>query len=232
MQTRDFKFELKNVSEDGTFEGYLSVFDVKDLVGDVVVKGAFAKTIQEHEGTFPMLWQHDAKQPIGTFKVFEDNYGLKVFGTLILEVRQAQEAYALLRASVVKGLSIGFETIQKKSENGIRYLKELRLFEGSIVTFPALPDALITSVKDAQILTEEFFENYSELKAGRAISAERAARLRSIMTEIQSLLDAAEPTATVVEPTAIEEPKGITAPEPDLHSLLNTLKNFQFTGAK
>ena len=224
MTTKDFKFEMKAVNEDGTFEGYLSVFGIKDQVDDVVVKGAFAKTIREHSGTFPMLWQHDTKQPIGTFNVEEDDYGLKVLGRLILEVRQAQEAYALLKAGVIRGLSIGFKTIQETPEKGIRYLKELRLFEGSVVTFPALPEALITSVKDAQIQMDDISEDYSELKAGRAISAERAARLRSIMTEIQSLLDAAEPK----EPTVIEEPKGIAAPEPDYHSLLSVFDKFNF----
>ncbi len=148
MTTKDFKFELKSVAADGTFEGYLSVFDVVDLGGDLVEKGAFTKTIKEApDGFVPMLWQHDSKRPIGKLFLTEDDYGLKVRGELTLAVGQAQEAYELLKAGVIRGLSIGFKTIRKATVEGVRRLKEIQLFEGSVVTFPMLPLAQITSVK-------------------------------------------------------------------------------------
>jgi HK97 family phage prohead protease len=149
MSTKDFKFELKAMSDDGTFEGYLSVFDVVDLGGDLVEKGAFSKTIKEANGGFvPMLWQHDEKKPIGKLYLSEDDYGLKVRGELALGVAQADEAYMLLKSGVVRGLSIGYKAIRKQVEKGIRHLKEVALFEGSVVTFPMLPLAQVTAVKD------------------------------------------------------------------------------------
>lgn len=163
MATKDFRFELKAVNEDGTFEGYLSVFDVVDLGGDLVEKGAFTKTIKEAEGGFvPMLWQHDSSKPIGKLFLSEDEYGLKVKGELTLAVSQAQEAYALLKAGVIRGLSIGYKAIRKQMEKGVRHLKEVKLFEGSVVTFPMLPIAQIDlgSVKGADE-RKDFIEELS-----------------------------------------------------------------------
>lgn len=150
MQTKDFKFELKALAEDGTFEGYLSVFNVIDLGNDVVEPGAFTKTIQEQKGTVPLLWQHRTDKPIGTLTLEEDQYGLKVNGKLLLEVQQGREAYTLVKSGVIKGLSIGFEAIKKQVEKGVRRLKEIRLYEGSIVTFPMLPIAQITGIKSLE----------------------------------------------------------------------------------
>lgn len=150
MQTKDFKFELKALAEDGTFEGYLSVFNVIDLGNDVVEPGAFTKTIQEQKGTVPLLWQHRTDKPIGTLALEEDQYGLKVNGKLLLEVQQGREAYTLVKSGVIKGLSIGFEAIKKQVEKGVRRLKEIRLYEGSIVTFPMLPIAQITGIKSLE----------------------------------------------------------------------------------
>lgn len=143
MKTKDFKLDLKSVNDDGTFEGYLSVFGVVDLGSDLVEQGAFTKTLQEQGGKFVMLWQHDTKQPIGEFEAEQDEYGLKVKGTLIMGLKQAQEALALLKAGVIRGLSIGYKSIKDQMVKGIRHLKEIKLYEGSIVTFPMLPVAQI-----------------------------------------------------------------------------------------
>jgi hypothetical protein len=62
-------------------------------------------------------------------------------------VQKAREAYALIKAGVIKGLSIGFRPVKKQVVEGVRHLKEIDLAEGSIVTFPALPTAQIEAVK-------------------------------------------------------------------------------------
>ncbi len=67
--TKDFRLELKAVEEDGTFEGMLSVFNVVDLGGDMVMPGAFTKTIADNDGKVVMLWQHETKEPIGTLQL-------------------------------------------------------------------------------------------------------------------------------------------------------------------
>lgn len=156
---KDFKLEIKAVGDDGTFEGFLSVYNVVDLGNDLVEPGAFSKTIQENGGVVPMLWQHKSDSPIGDLRLEDTKDGLKVYGTFLLEVNQAREAYALVKARIVKGLSIGYNTVKAVSVNGVRHLKELKLLEGSVVTFPMLPVAQIASVKaegEKSTFVEEF----------------------------------------------------------------------------
>lgn len=133
---KDFNLSIKSVGEDGTFEGLLSVYNVVDLGNDLVEPGAFTKTIHENKGVVPMLWQHDTKSPIGLLHMTDTAKGLAVRGELELEVSQAREAYALMKRGIVKGLSIGYKAIKENVTGNIRRLREVRVFEGSVVTFP------------------------------------------------------------------------------------------------
>ncbi len=158
METKRFDvgFEIKAVNEDGTVEGYGSVFGVKDSYADVIQKGAFIKSIADHKQakTMPaMLWQHDAGQPIGIWTdMIEDSNGLKLSGKLAMETVKGKEAHALLKMGAINGLSIGFMTKQsnydEKSE--IRTLTEVELWEVSLVTFPANTKARVTQVKSTE----------------------------------------------------------------------------------
>lgn len=150
-------FEFKAINEDGTFEGYASTFGNKDSQGDVVVKGAFKKTIGIRKGKWPVLWQHDYFTPIGAnVAAEEDDKGLKVSGQLFLGMDSARNAYewakGAMAAGLSVGLSIGFRIVEKSIENGIRYLKEIALVEYSFVTFPANEEADLTGIKSEDIL--------------------------------------------------------------------------------
>jgi len=151
MEFKDFTFHgLKTIDEDGTFEGALSVYGNIDFQDDIVDPGAFTKTLKEGGNVVPMLWQHDTKQPIGRLTLTDTPTALLAKGKLLLKIPKAQEAYELLKEGVLKGMSIGYDTIKAiPSENGIRRLKELRLFEGSLVTFPSNNLAVVTGVKQA-----------------------------------------------------------------------------------
>lgn len=138
---------VKALSEDGSFEGILAVYNNVDLGKDLIEPGAFKKTIAEKGTSIPLLWQHDPDKPIGTLELIDAENGLYVKGQLILDVPEARTAYSLIKANVIKGLSIGYDTVKDAIENGVRHLKELRLWEGSIVTFPMNEAAMITSVK-------------------------------------------------------------------------------------
>lgn len=157
-----FKFEIKNLTEQGTFEGYLSVYDIVDLGNDVVEKGAFDKTLKESGGEIPLLYMHDQRTPIGSLEVESDQRGLKVKGELVLGVQKAQEVYELMKAGVMKGLSIGFKTVKRKMVKGIRHLQEVKLVEGSVVVFPMMPLATITNVKGEKGLKVRDFDQELE----------------------------------------------------------------------
>lgn len=138
---------VKALSEDGSFEGILASYNTVDLGGDKILPGAFTKTMQERGNEIPMLWQHDPHQPIGTLSLSDSATGLMVKGQLLMDLPQAKVAYTLLKAKVIKGLSIGFDTVKDMIDNGVRQLKEVRLWEGSVVTFPMNEACMITAVK-------------------------------------------------------------------------------------
>jgi HK97 family phage prohead protease len=142
-----FSVQVKSLGEDGSFEGQLAVYNNVDLGGDSILPGAFTKTIQERGSEIPLLWQHNHKEPIGTLTLIDSPAALNVKGQLLLALPEAKKAYILLKARVIKGMSIGFDTIKDSVENGVRQLKEVRLWEGSIVTFPMNESAMVTSIK-------------------------------------------------------------------------------------
>lgn len=154
IKYRDFNFEVKEVAEDGRFSGYASVFGVLDVYREVVAPGAFAKSlalIAASGDPLPALWQHRAFEPVGGYdKLEEDARGLHVAGFLLRdEVPEARKAYALMKARIVRGLSIGYYVIADSynEKDRVRTLLELDLVEVSIVTFAANPEARIDLIK-------------------------------------------------------------------------------------
>jgi uncharacterized protein len=156
MLHKQIAFKAEKVGDDGTFSGYGSVFGNVDSYKEIVAPGAFAKsldTLASAGDPLPVLWQHDPEKPIGGYtKLAEDKHGLQVEGFLLKDdVAQAREAYALMKARVVKGLSIGYyvrgDSYDEKT--GVRTLNELDLREISVVTFPANELAQVENIKTA-----------------------------------------------------------------------------------
>jgi hypothetical protein len=150
MLKRSFTFKMKQLLDDdpeGYFEGQLAVYNVTDLGGDVIVPGAFSRSIQAKGSQVPLLWQHDPSQPIGVLTLIDGPNALSVQGQLLLDLPMAESAYTLLKNKIIRGLSIGYDTIKESFEDNVRVLKELRLWEGSIVTFPMNEQAMVTSIK-------------------------------------------------------------------------------------
>lgn len=146
----EYQFDIKGVEEDGTFSGYASVFNVLDSQKDIIANGAFKRTLEKRNADIKLLWQHKLDEPIGVFlNIKEDSHGLFVKGKLLLDVTRAKEAYSLLKSGAINGMSIGYSVVLADYDDvkGIRILKDVDLFEISLVTFPANKDATITSVK-------------------------------------------------------------------------------------
>lgn len=148
---------LKNISEQGMFSGYASVFNTVDSHNDVVEQGAFSKSLkaQKQGKAVKLLWQHRADEPIGFFKTIrEDARGLYVEAQLSLEVQRAKEAYSLLKTGAIEGLSIGYNAVEYSldEETGIRHLSQVELWEVSLVTFPANQAAQVMMVKGEEPL--------------------------------------------------------------------------------
>jgi HK97 family phage prohead protease len=157
LQHKEFGFKAGVVKEDGTFDGYGSVFGNVDSYGEIVAPGAFKKSLAAIKASgdpVPALWQHRSGEPIGGYTdLTEDDRGLKVEGFLVLEDPVAKRAHLYMQKRIVKGLSIGYYVRDSSydEKTGIRTLKELDLVEISIVTFPANAEAQVESVKSTEM---------------------------------------------------------------------------------
>lgn len=82
VENKHAQISLGNVSQDGQFSGYASLFGVADLVNDIVEFRAFSKTLELHSSRpVRMLFQHDPDQVIGRWLTLrEDEKGLHVEG--------------------------------------------------------------------------------------------------------------------------------------------------------
>lgn len=145
--------ELSEVEANGSFSGYASLFGETDLNRDLVMPGAFRRSIAKRGPSgIRMLFQHDPAAPIGVWEEMrEDSRGLFVRGRLMTEVAKGREVLALMRAGAIDGLSIGFRTVRGRTDakSGVRQLIEIDLWEVSVVTFPMLPAARVSAVKAA-----------------------------------------------------------------------------------
>jgi len=156
-KTLDFKLEIKQLDDTGTIEGYGSIFGNKDSYDDIVQKGAFTKSLMKKPAKkVKLLWQHDSYEPIGVWEeIREDENGLYCKGKILINTSKGADVYQMLKAGAIDGLSIGYRTITETEEEYAQILKEVDLWEISVVTFPANELANITSVKNISIDDKE-----------------------------------------------------------------------------
>lgn len=153
-------------TEDGSgiFEGYASVFGNVDSYGDKVIKGAFSKSLAKSfpngGAGIPCYWSHRMDDPefiLGkTLSAVEDEHGLKVRVSLDLENPKAAAAYRALKAGAVNQMSFAYEVVDSHfiPEKGAKYggvneLRELNIFEVSVVQIGANTATSIDMVKSA-----------------------------------------------------------------------------------
>ncbi len=137
--------------DEGTFEGFASVFDHVDSVGDVVRRGAFAKALKSGRVT-PLIWEHQANDPrayVGeVVEARETDEGLAIKGRFDLDTEHGTAAYRQVKGRRVEGLSIGYYVNRsQKNADGNTELLDLDLLEVSVVARGANDRALVTGVK-------------------------------------------------------------------------------------
>jgi hypothetical protein len=134
-------------------EGYGAYYGNKDRYADVIAPGAFAEFLASEDAKRAVLcWQHDFSQPIGAFEdLHEDEKGLW-FRAKIANTQQGRDAAELVEAGVLNEFSIGYgvkeaEYPQDDPDGVQRILKNLYLYEISIVTRAANPKATLTGTE-------------------------------------------------------------------------------------
>ncbi len=174
---------IAQMTDDGTFSGYATLFGKVDLGRDRVERGAFLRSLLTRgKGSIRMLFQHDPAEPIGVWEeIREDEKGLYVRGRIVSQTARRQEVLNLMRAGAIDGLSIGFRTEKSRTEStsGIRSILQADLWDISIVTFPMLPQARVSQVKrltpppPSRLPTIRKFEHWLTQDAGLSRSEAR-----------------------------------------------------------
>lgn len=152
--------EIKEAKADGTFTGYAAVFNNVDLGRDVILPGAFKSMKLTSDGMVRIAMNHDLKQLAGKAKCTQDERGLRVEGQLTLGVSYVRDAYELMKAGVLDGLSVGFDildggrTWEERDGDYVRLIHAAELWEFSLVPFGMNPEALVDTVKAAPTIRD------------------------------------------------------------------------------
>jgi HK97 family phage prohead protease len=199
-----FKFELESTGEDGEFSGYAAVFGNRDNGDDIIEKGAFAKTIGEDIDRIKILSQHnDCELPIGRpLELREDEKGLFIRGK-ISNTHKGRDIRTLLKDGVLNELSIGYDPVifdlDYDSGECVRRLKEIKLWEVSIVTWAMNDQAKIDDVKS---LVEGL---KIDAKSGK-ITRARLDALKPFIAVVRELADILSPFLEPLAQTEETEP--------------------------
>lgn len=184
-----FDFEIKADGDSRTIEGWASVFNNVDQGNDIILPGAFLKSLGKRKASdlVPMLWQHDTREPIGVWHDLQEiDKGLFGKGE-IFDTTRGNDAYKLLKGGAIKGLSIGYSPKQYEidQKKGTRKLTEVELYEVSLVTFPMNDKAQVTRVKSLEeIPFDELFEHKRKIEA----ALRDAGASDSVATYVASLI--------------------------------------------
>lgn len=215
----DMPFYIKEdeVDENGKFSGYGSTFGGDpDAHGDIVLQGAFKNSIKRggrNRNGIVMLWGHRPDQVPGVWtSLKEDNRGLLVEGQLLMDTQLGKETYSRIKNKAVKGLSIGYDILKKEidEESNIRYLKELDLWEVSLVSFPANTNAEVLEIKSMQVIE----------------SAETPRELEEALREAGMSKNMAQYLVKLCRPSLREAEK--EEEDTSMKNLLRTLKGINF----
>ncbi len=114
--------------------GYAALFNIRDGGGDVIRKGAFARTLAEQRAPIPLFWQHRPDMRIGWVEsIAEDAKGLRVIASID---NPDGGAGMSLKQGKASGLSFGYRARGFSRSAAGRELTDILLLEVSLVTHP------------------------------------------------------------------------------------------------
>jgi len=181
LEHKNLPLQIKDIGE-REFHGHAAIFGNVDLGGDIILEGAFKKSLASHKRNStwpPMFWMHHPDQVPGVWKsIEEDDIGLAVHGELV-ETELGNDTRILLQKKAVRGLSVGYYAVDRDwDKEGNRLLKTLDLWESSIVSLAMNPKARVALVKARLSETGEYVPTERELegdliKVGYSRSAAR-----------------------------------------------------------
>jgi len=201
VRTNSVDFEVRAEGDGMTFSGYASVFNSpsQDLGGFVeyVAPGAFKRSLQSRNEV-KLLWNHDSGEPLaslrgGTMQLVEDDRGLKVTAQLPNTTR-GRDIAELLRTKVIDSMSFGFNVIKDTwSRDGqTRTLDSVRLFEVSIVSFPAYEATTAQVRSQPTINPDQLADALLKLESGEELDEENANLITEVVNKLKATPEATE----------------------------------------
>jgi HK97 family phage prohead protease len=201
VRTNSVDFEVRAEGDGMTFTGYASVFNSpsEDLGGFVeyVAPGAFKRSLQSRNEV-KLLWNHDSGEPLaslrgGTMQLIEDEVGLRVTAKLPNTTR-GRDIAELLRTKVIDSMSFGFNVIKDSwSRDGqTRTLESVRLFEASIVSFPAYAATTATVRSAPSINADELADALLRLESGEELDDKSAELITDVVNKLKAQPEVAE----------------------------------------
>ena len=186
--------ELKDIDENlGVVSGYGSIFGNLDSDNDIIEKGAYKRTIKNNGKRVKYIYNHQIDKPIGKMKeLYEDEKGLK-FVAEIPKTTFGKEVLELMRYGVIDENSVGIMPIKKDyNDDGVRVIKEVKLYEISAVTLAANDQAKILEVKankkDSEFITKRFNSLIKFIKNAEGVTDELGFAVEYELELLKSLI--------------------------------------------
>lgn len=216
MRVSSADFEIRETSDGMTFEGYAAVFNSRseNLGGftEFVAPGAFTRSLKTRNDV-KLLWNHDSGQVLGstrarTLTLTEDARGLKVTA-LLPNTQLGRDTAELLKRGDVDAMSFGFNVIKDKwnAQGDERTLEAVRLFEVSIVAFPAYSGtggtATVRSLEKlatrAEVDANALESALTKLEAGEDLDTDARNLLTSVIDKLSPAAEfQPEPESSVI----------------------------------
>ena len=177
----------------GVVTGYFSAFNNIDSDGDVIVSGAYKKTVAENgpngKNRIMHLLQHNPLMPLAKpMELIEDGKGLR-FVSKITETSYGKDVIKLYAEGVFNEHSVGFEIIKSDNKAAYREIREIKLWEGSTVTWGANPNTPIESMKSwDKPKSEEMLSKFCNILRNGDLTDESMIQLEIGLKQLQNHL--------------------------------------------
>ena len=157
--------EISDIDENlGIVKGYGSIFGNVDSDNDIIDKGAYRRTIKNNGKRVKYIYQHDITKPIGKMReLYEDDKGLG-FVAEVPKTTFGNEVLELMKYGVIDENSVGIMPVKKDfNDDGVRVIKEVKLFEISAVTLASNEEAKILEVKGESQKIDYYTKRFDNL---------------------------------------------------------------------
>lgn len=210
----------------GTIKGYFAVFGNVDSDREMLMPGAFTKTLKDQGSRVRHVWQHDISKPLSRPELNQDSKGLG-FISNVSKTSLGKDVVILYDDGVIDEHSFGYAPVKRHKMSDYYELREVKLWEGSSVTLGANELSLGGPAKSftKEEIVKKMDTVYKALRNGRYESDEIFEMLDVYHQQLKQMVyDLAATTPAVDEQTPEPEPKNESQEQQSIKSFIDFLK--------